>query len=146
VGTVERSLYDRLGGVDAITAVVRAVAARQLKDDRINQKYARTNVDRLVKEFVDQICQATGGPCKYTGRSMTEAHHNMGVTSGEFQAFVDDVVATLNDFNVGKAEQDELLNILAPLQGEIVEADSGQTGTPLPSEFIPAPALSPTQR
>jgi hemoglobin len=77
---------------------------------------------------------------------MTEAHHNMGVTSGEFQAFVDDVVATLNDFNVGKAEQDELLNILAPLQGEIVEADSGQTGTPLPSEFIPAPALSPTQR
>jgi hemoglobin len=146
VGTVERSLYDRLGGVDAITAVVRAVADRQLKDDRISQKFARTNVDRLIKEFIDQICQATGGPCKYTGRSMTETHHNMGVTSGEFQAFVDDVVATLNDFNVGKAEQEELLNILAPLQGEIVEVDSGQTGTPLPSEFMPAPALSATQR
>jgi hemoglobin len=141
VGTVERSLYDRLGGTDAITAVVRAVVDRQMKDDRINQKFARTNVDRLIKEFVDQICEATGGPCKYTGRNMTETHHIMGVTNGEFQAFVEDVVAVLDDFKVGKAEQDELLNILAPLRGEIVEVDSNQTGTPLPSEFTPAPAL-----
>ena len=137
----ERSLYDRLGGIDAITAVVRAVADRQLNDDRINQKFARTNKDRLIKEFVDQICEATGGPCTYTGRSMTEAHHNMGVTNREFEAFVEDVVAVLDDFEVGKAEQDELLNILAPLRGEIVEVDSNQTGTPLPPEFTPAPAL-----
>jgi hemoglobin len=141
VGTVDGSLYERLGGVDAITAVTRAAVDRQMKDDRINQKYARTNVDRLIKEFVDQICQATGGPCTYTGLSMTEAHHNMGVTNGEFQAFVEDVVAVLDDFKVGKAEQDELLNILAPLQGEIVEVDSDQVGTPLPSAFTPAPAL-----
>jgi hypothetical protein len=46
-GAVVGSLYERLGGVDAITAVVRAVVARQMKDDRINQKFARTNVDRL---------------------------------------------------------------------------------------------------
>jgi hemoglobin len=140
-GTVDGSLYERLGGVDAITAVTRAAVDRQMKDDRINQKYARTNVDRLIKEFVDQICQATGGPCTYMGGSMTEAHHNMGVTSGEFQAFVEDVVAVLDDFKVGKAEQDELLNILAPLQGEIVEVDSSQVGTPLPSAFTPAPPL-----
>jgi hemoglobin len=137
----EGSLYDRLGGIDAITAVVRAVADRQLKDDRINQKFARTNTDRLIKEFVDQICEATGGPCTYTGRSMTETHHNMGVTNGEFDAFVEDVVAVLDDFKVGKAEQDELLGLLAPLRGEIVEVDSNETGTPLPSEYIPAPAL-----
>lgn len=138
---VENSLFERLGGVDAITAVTRAAVDCQMKDDRINQKYARTNVDRLIKEFVDQICQATGGPCTYTGRSMTEAHTNMGVTNGEFQAFVEDVVAVLDGFKVGKAEQDELLNILAPLQGEIVEVDSDQVGTPLPSAFAPAPAL-----
>jgi hemoglobin len=137
----EGSLYDRLGGIDAITAVVRAVADRQLKDDRIDQKFARTNKDRLIKEFVDQICQATGGPCTYTGRSMTEAHHHMGVTNGEFEAFVEDVVAVLDDFKVGKPQQDELLNLLGPLRREIVEVDSNQTGTPLPSEFTPAPAL-----
>jgi hemoglobin len=54
---------------------------------------------------------------------------------------VEDVVAVLDDFKVGKAEQDELLNILAPLRGEIVEVDSSQVGTPLPSSFTPAPAL-----
>lgn len=138
---MERSLYDRLGGVDAIMAVTRAAVDRQMKDNRINQKYARTNVDRLIKEFVDQICQATGGPCTYTGRNMTETHHNMGVTSGEWDAFVEDVVAVLDDFKVGKAEQDELLNILAPLRPEIVEVESPQVGTPLPSAFIPAPPL-----
>ncbi|HXT90733.1 MAG TPA: group 1 truncated hemoglobin [Trebonia sp.] len=140
-GTVDGSLYERLGGADAITAVVRAVVDRQMKDDRINQKFARTNEDRLIKEFADLICEATGGPCTYTGRGMTETHHNMGVTNAEFQAFVEDVVAVLDDFKVGKAEQDELLNILAPLQGEIVEVDSDQIGTPLPSTFTPAPAL-----
>jgi hemoglobin len=138
---VDGSLYDRLGGIDAITAVVRAVVDRQMKDDRISQKFARTDVDRVMKEFVDLICQASGGPCTYTGRDMTEAHHNMGVTNGEFQAFVEDVVAVLDDFKVGKAEQDELLNALAPLQGEIVEVDSAQVGTPLPSAFNPAPPL-----
>ena len=138
---MERSLYDRLGGIDAITAVVRAVVDRQMKDDRINQKFARTNVDRLIKEFVDQICQATGGPCTYTGRNMTEVHQNMGVTNGEWGAFVEDVVAVLKDFKVGEAEQDELLNILAPLRGEIVGVDSPQVGTPLPSAFTPAPPL-----
>jgi len=143
---VERSLYDRLGGTDAITAVVRAVVDRQLKDDRIDRKFARTNRDRLIKEFVDLICQATGGPCKYTGRDMTEAHHNMAVTNGEFQAFVEDVVAVLSEFKVGAAEQDELLNILAPLKKEIVEVESDQTGTALPSEFTPGPALSGAQR
>src|SRR5215470_10289994 len=84
VGTVDFSLYELLVGVDAITAVVLAVVDRQMKDDRIDQKFARTNVDRLIKVFVDLICQATGGPCTYTGRDMTDAHHNMGVTSGEF--------------------------------------------------------------
>lgn len=138
---MERSLYDRLGGTDAITAVVDAVVDRQMKDDRVKQKFARTNHDRVTKEFVDLICEVTGGPCKYTGRNMTDAHYNMGVTNGEFNAFVEDVVAVLNDFKVGKTEQDELLNILAPLKGEIVEVDSNQTGTPLPSAFAAAPAL-----
>lgn len=73
------------------------------------------------------------------GRSMTDAHHNMAVTSGEFQDLVDDVVAVLDDFKVAKAEQDELLNILAPLEGEIVEVISPQVGTPLSSVFESAP-------
>jgi hemoglobin len=139
---VAQSLYDRLGGVDAITAVARAFEERAGKDNRINQKFARTNFERLTKEFVDQLCQDSGGPCTYTGLSMKASHTNMGVTSGEFDAFVEDFVATLDDFNVGKAEQDELLSDLAPMRGDIVEVNSDQTGTPLPSAFKPAPPLS----
>jgi len=138
---VEPSLYERLGGVDAIAAVARAFEDRAAKDDRINQKFARTNLERLTKEFVDQLCQDTGGPCTYTGLDMRRAHTNMGVTSGEWDAFMEDFVATLNAFNVGKAEQDELLNDLRPMRAEIVEVDSSQVGTPLPSAFTPAPPL-----
>ena len=138
---MEPSLYERLGGVDAIAAVARAFEDRAAKDDRINQKFARTDLERLHKEFVDQLCQDTGGPCTYTGLSMTQAHTNMGVTSGEFDAFMEDLVATLNDFNVGQAEQDELLNDLAPMRTDIVEVESPQVGTPLPSAFTPAPPL-----
>ena len=136
------SLYERLGGVDGITAVARAFETRAAKDDRINQKFARTNLERLTKEFVDQLCQDTGGPCRYTGLSMKQSHTNMAVTSGEFDAFVEDFVATLNDFKVGKAEQDELLSDLAPMRADIVEVDSPQVGTPLPSTFNPAPPLT----
>jgi hemoglobin len=141
VGTVEGSLYDRLGGVDAITAVVRAFDDRAGKDGRINQKFARTNLDRLTKEFVDQLCQDTGGPCTYTGLSMKVSHTNMGVTNGEFDAFMEDLVAVLDDFKVGKAEQDALLSLLRPMREDIVEVDSSQVGTPLPSAFAPAPPL-----
>jgi hemoglobin len=138
---LEYSLYERLGGIEAITAVARAFEDRALKDDRINQKFARTNLDRLTKEFIDQLCQDTGGPCTYAGLNMRSAHTDMGVTSGEFDAFMDDLVAALDRFSVGKAEQDELLNLLRPLRAEIVEVDSSQVGTPLPSAFTPAPPL-----
>ena len=91
--------------------------------------------------LIDQVCEATGGPCKYTGRSMKEAHAGMKVTTGEFSALVDDLVATLNKFKVGKGEEDELLGVLGPLMPEIVEVKSDEVGTPLPSTFQAAPAL-----
>jgi hemoglobin len=135
------SLYERLGGMDSITAVVNDFRDRVAGDARINQKFARTDLGRLTKMLIDQVCEATGGPFKYTGRSMKEAHAGMNVTTGEFSALVDDLVATLNHFKVGKTEQDELLGVLGPLKPEIVEVDSDQVGTSLPSGYQPAPAL-----
>ena len=138
---MEGSLYERLGGVEAITAVARAFDDRAGKDGRINQKFARTNLDRLTKEFIDQLCQDSGGPCTYTGLSMKQSHTNMGVTNGEFDAFMEDLAAVLDDFKVGKAEQDQLLSLLRPMRDDIVEVDSSQVSTPLPSAFTPAPPL-----
>jgi hemoglobin len=138
---MERSLFERLGGIDAITAVVEDFRDRVAGDDRINLKFARTDLARLRKMLIDQVCEATGGPCRYNGRSMKEAHAGMKVTKGEFNALVDDLVATLNQFKVPSAEQDELLAILGPLKSDIVEVDSSEIGTALPDAFQPAPAL-----
>lgn len=136
------SLYERLGGLDAITVVVDSFSARCAGDDRINGKFARTDIPRLRKMLVDQICEATGGPCTYTGRDMRATHDGMGVTAGEFDALVEDLVATLDEFNVPKLEQDELLGLLGPMRSEIVEVESAETGTPLPESYQAAPALS----
>jgi hemoglobin len=136
------SLYERLGGLDAITAVVDSFAARCADDDRINRKFARTDISRLEKMLVDQVCEAAGGPCVYTGRNMRETHDGMGVTAGEFDALVEDLVATLNEFEVAQAEQDELLGLLGPMRDAIVEVESAETGTPLPDTYEVAPALT----
>jgi hemoglobin len=135
------TLYERLGGLGAITAVIDAFVARCAGDTRINGKFARSDTARLKKMLVDQVCEATGGPCTYTGRDMKETHKGMAVTAGEFDALVEDLVATLNEFGVGKSEQDELLGLLGPMRDDIVEVESPETGTPLPDTYRPAPAL-----
>ena len=109
--------------------------------DRINRKFARTDVPRLKKMLVDQLCEATGGPCTYSGRDMRETHDGMGVTAGEFDALVEDLGATLDEFNVPAAAQSELVG-MGPFRGEIVEVESPETGTALPDGFRNAPALS----
>jgi hemoglobin len=137
-----RSLYDRLGGSDAVVAVVHDFVARAAADSRINAKFARTDVPRLKAMLVEQVCAAIGGPVNYTGRGMRETHDGMGVTAGEFDALVADLVATLNQFNVPTTEQQELLGILGPLRDDIVEVESPTTGTPLPESYEPAAPLA----
>jgi hemoglobin len=136
------SLYERLGGKDAITAVVDDFVARCAADGRINGKFARTDIPRLKTNLVDQVCAAAGGPCTYTGRDMRTTHDGMAVTAGEFDALVADLIATLDKFGVPEAEKAELLGALAPMRSEIVEVESGETGTPLPDGYRNAPPLA----
>jgi len=136
------TLCERLGGKDAITAVVDDFVARCAADERINGKFARTDIGRLKRMLVDQICQASGGPCSYQGRGMRETHDGMGVTAGEFDALVEDLVATLNQFGVPKPAQDELLGLLSPMRVDIVEEESSETGTVLPKDYRNAPPMA----
>jgi hemoglobin len=139
----EKSLYERLGGQAAIEAVVKDFAGRVLADTRINKKFAKSDANRLVKNLTDFVCAATGGPCAYNGKSMKDAHTNMGVTEGEFNALVEDLVATLDSFKVSAKEKNELLAALGPLGGDIIEKKGNKnTGTDLPANFMPAPPLT----
>ena len=117
----DKSLYDRLGGKPAITAVVDDFVGRVAADNRINGKFANTDIPRFKMLLVEQICQASGGPCTYTGRSMKVTHAGMGVSSSDFDALVGDLVATLNKFKVPEREKSELLGALGPMKGDIVE-------------------------
>ena len=117
----DKSLYDRLGGKPAITAVVDDFVGRVAADNRINGKFANTDIPKFKMLLVEQLCQATGGPCTYTGRSMKATHAGMGVSSGDFDALVGDLVATLNKFKVPEREKNELLGALGPMKGDIVE-------------------------
>ena len=114
------TLYDRLGGQPAITAVVDDFVANVAHDKRINRYFRHANIPHLKASLVAQICQATGGPCQYPGPSMREVHHGMHITSRAFDALVGDLVKTLNKFKVPPPEQKELLGILGPLKKDIV--------------------------
>jgi hemoglobin len=122
----EKSLYLRLGGKKAITAVVDEFVSRCASDKRINAFFAKTAADpaRLKKfkgNLVDQICQASGGPCKYTGKDMKSAHAGMGISGADFTALVEDLVGALDKFKVGEKEKGELLGVLGPMKSDIVE-------------------------
>ena len=122
----EKPLFDRLGGKDAITAVVDEFVARVAADKRINRYFSGVASDAgKMKTFkgrlVDQICQASGGPCKYTGKDMKSAHMGMGINGAEFDALVEDLVGALDKFKVGAHEKDQLLGALGPMKSDIVE-------------------------
>ncbi len=116
----EKSLYDRLGGKDAITTVVGMAWANIAADARINARFANSDAKAVQGKLVDQICEATGGPCKYEGKDMKTSHTGMKVTEEEFGAFVEDLVKALDDAKVGEKEKTELLGALGGMKGDIV--------------------------
>ena len=120
-GAKGKPLYERLGGKDAITAVVDTFVGKVGADTRINGYFASTDLAILKMHLVNQICEASGGPCTYTGRTMKQTHTGMGVTNTAFGALVEDLVAALDHHKVGKAEKDDLLAVLGPMKGDIVE-------------------------
>ena len=118
----EKSLYDRLGGKDAITAVVDEFVANVAADTRINAMFANADIPAFKGKLVDQICEATGGPCKYTGKNMKDAHTGMNIKDADFTALVEDLVKALDKFNVPEKEKNELLGALGTMKADIVQA------------------------
>jgi hemoglobin len=123
--SADSTLYSRLGGKGAITAVVDDFVGRVAADSRINHFFAAaaSNPKELASfkhKLVDQICQASGGPCKYKGKDMKSAHAGMGIASADFDALVEDLVAALDKFKVAAADKQTLLGVLGPMKADIV--------------------------
>ena len=122
------SLYDRLGGVYSIATVVDDFIDRVMADPRLNANPAVNEAHHKVPPAgfkylaTEMVCWATGGPQKYTGRSMADSHRHLNITPQEWEAFMDDFQQTLDKFTVPAVEQAELRAIVQSTYGDIVVA------------------------
>ena len=118
------SLYKRLGGYDALAAVTDDFVGRLAGDSSLGRFLTGLSTDskgRLRQLVVDQLCNVTGGPCVYIGRSMKAAHAGLGITQKDWDTAVRHLVATLTKFNVPMKEKDEVLAAVTTLKTDIVE-------------------------
>ena len=117
------SLFERLGGLPAIEAVVADFQSNVAQDPTINAPFAVADLKLNRKRLTEFVCMATGGPCQYSGRDMTAAHKGMRVTNAQFDSVVAALVKSLEKFKVPEQEKSELLGALGPMRGYIVEVD-----------------------
>jgi len=128
----EPSLYERLGGVYNIATVVDDFIERLYIDDILNAnpkiKEARDRVPKAGLKFrvTALVCQVTGGPEKYTGRAMKEAHQHLNITEKEWQAMLADFTKSLDKFKVPRREQKELIAIVESTKKDIVISAAGR--------------------
>ena len=132
--TKQASLYDRLGGVYSIATVVDDFINRIMIDPRLNSNplvdaaHHRVPPAGFKYLVTEMVCWATGGPQKYTGKSMAESHKDLKITSKEWEAFLDDFRQTLNKFKVPAAEQAELNAIVNSTRSDIVVDSALEAG------------------
>ncbi|MBI2380664.1 MAG: group 1 truncated hemoglobin [Gammaproteobacteria bacterium] len=115
------SLYDQLGQTAGIDQVVGTFIQHVAADKRIVHFFAKTDLKHLQSQLTNQICQASGGPCKYEGGDMESVHAGLQIRESHFNALVEDLVKAMDDHQVPKPAQDQLLGALGPMKGDIVE-------------------------
>jgi hemoglobin len=123
-GAQEKSLYQRLGGYDAIAAVTDEFIGRLASDEQEKRFFIGFSTDnkmRIRQLIVDQICKSTGGPCLYSGRDMKTAHAGAGITKSDWDRTLKIFGEVLNKFKVPDKEQQEIAALLTPLEKDIGE-------------------------
>jgi hemoglobin len=120
------SLYERLGGVFAIATIVDDFIDQVMSDSRLNLNSAVNEAHHRVPPagfkylVTEQLCEATGGPQRYTGRSMSDSNAHLKITDQEWKYFPDDLRITLNKFSVPDQEQSEIFAIVESTRDDIV--------------------------
>lgn len=120
---MEKSLYERLGGYNPITAVVDDFAGRLFADKQVGRFFIGHCADskkKMRQLIVDMLCEATGGPCFYTGRDMKTVHTGLGITESDWQVSVKLLTATLEKFKVPQKEKEDVLGAASGLKPDIV--------------------------
>lgn len=129
----QRSLYKRLGGYDAIAAIVAGLFLLMKEDERFRRFGLGRSLDskaRVQQLTVEQVCALAGGPCIYLGRDMKTSHRGLGITEAEWEASLELTRQALGRQGVGEREQREFLDLFERLRAEIVEAPAAENGSP----------------
>ena len=114
------TLWDALGREAGVGQVIDGTMRRAHADPTMSDLFRDTDDAYLKERLLEQICEAAGGGCTYTGLSMEEAHSGMQITDAEFGAFVAHLVAAMDDAKVPKDTQQKLIALLAPMQPQVV--------------------------
>ena len=129
------TLYDQMGGEAKMRAISEEFTAVILADPRINFTFANTDLAKFKQLIFEQFCELTGGPCKYTGRSMKESHEKLNATNAQFNALAEDLYIAFDHLHVPYHLQNKLMVLLAPMQRDVVKKHP--TGPP---QAAPKPA------
>jgi hemoglobin len=119
-----KTLYERLGGYEGISAVVDQFADSLFADKRISQFFIGMSDDtraQFKQKNKNLLCNVTGGPCKVISRPANVAHHGLGITAGDFEVVAGHLKDALNEFKVGPKEQEEVFAIILSLRSQIVD-------------------------
>ena len=122
----EKTLYERLGGYDAVSAVVDDFAGKLFTDPVVGARFFGMSDDSregFRQKNKNLICNVTGGPCKIISRSAAKTHRGLGIKASEFNIVAKHLIDTLNKFKVPKKEHQELMDIIATLRPHIVEVE-----------------------
>ncbi|MDP6444163.1 MAG: group 1 truncated hemoglobin [Pirellulaceae bacterium] len=118
------TLYERLGGYDAIAAVADNLLPRLMGDEQLGRFWAHRGDDGLAREkqlLIDFLCQNAGGPMYYVGRDMATSHRGMGITNDDWAVFIGHVQATLEKFELADREKGDVLGFIESLKAEMVD-------------------------
>jgi hemoglobin len=119
-----KSLYERLGKREAIAKVVDTLVKNVSADAKINKRFTNLKgkkLDDFKQKLTDQICEVSGGDCKYGGKPMKEAHKGMKIKEDDWNAFLADLKAALDENNVASDDQADLMALLGPMHDDVVE-------------------------
>ena len=122
------ALYQRLGGFDAIAALVDDFVGRLSSDPKFARFFQGSSADtrkRRRQLLVEQLCEAAGGPCYYTGRNMKASHEGLGITATDWDYMLGHLTASFDKFQVRPSERKALLDIFEDTRGDIVESSPG---------------------
>ncbi|MDP3490978.1 MAG: group 1 truncated hemoglobin [Phenylobacterium sp.] len=117
----EDAVFEALGGVQGVSRIIDDLVDRSVRDPRLEEIFKPTDLARLRRTLKEQVCFILGGPCAYTGRDMAAAHKDLGITTAEFNALVENLQGAMDDAGVPFRAQNRLLARLAPMKGDVVE-------------------------